>query len=396
MSADGPFPRRGAPPRGGRMNGTTVQRVDVHRVACSGPGDLSGVQALVDRGTLNPADIVAVMGKTEGNGCVNDHTRDFAATSWCHFLSPHLNCSAPEVARRVALVMSGGTEGVLSPHFTVFTRRRVPATAATAKRLVIGVAHTRDFLPEEIGRPAQIDATSDAVHAAMRDAGISDPADVHFVQVKCPLLTSAKVNAAQQRGAAPVTHDSYESMGFSRGASALGVAVALGEVARAEITPAAVLANWSLYSARASASAGIELECNVVIVLGEAPGAASPCRIAHTVMHDAVDAASVRQLLREAFGLDPEHDGTALSQRLVNLLAKAEASPDGLVRGARHTMLNDSDINATRHARAAVGGVLASVVGCTALYVSGGAEHQGPAGGGPVAAIVHMEPEATE
>ena len=32
--------------------------------------------------------------------------------------------------------------------------------------------------------------------------------------------------------------------------------------------------------------------------------------------------------------------------------------------------------------------------GATA-YVSGGAEHQGPAGGGPVAVIVNMEPEAT-
>ena len=78
----------------------------------------------------------------------------------------------------------------------------------------------------------------------------------------------------------------------------------------------------------------------------------------------------------------------------MNLLAKAEASPDGEVRGARHTMLNDSDINATRHARAAIGAVLASVAGRTALYVSGGAEHQGPPGGGPVAAIVRVESEA--
>jgi cyanuric acid amidohydrolase len=54
-------------------------------------------------------------------------------------------------------------------------------------------------------------------------------------------------------------------------------------------------------------------------------------------------------------------------------------------------MLDDSDINATRHARAAVGAVLASVVGQSALYVSGGAEHQGPAGGGPVAVIMRTE-----
>ena len=47
----------------------------------------------------------------------------------------------------------------------------------------------------------------------------------------------------------------------------------------------------------------------------------------------------------------------------------------------------DSDVPATRHARAFVGGVLAGVVGDTMLYVSGGAEHQGPPGGGPVAVI---------
>jgi cyanuric acid amidohydrolase len=236
---------------------------------------------------------------------------------------------------------------------------------------------------------AQIGATAAATRAAMADAGISDTADVHFVQVKCPLLTAAKVQAALSRGAVPVTHDAYESMGFSRGASALGVALALGEVPPSAMNDAAVLTDWTLYSARASASAGIELEHNVVIVLGEAAGAASACRIGHTVMQDAVDAASVRRLLATHFDLDPE--GPALQQVLVNLLAKAEASPDGRVRGERHTMLNDSDINATRHARAAVGAVLASLVGHTALYVSGGAEHQGPAGGGPVAAIVRVD-----
>ncbi len=290
-------------------NHAAGQHVEVFRVSCSGPGDLRGVQALVDAGTLDPRRIVAVMGKTEGNGCVNDYTREYAAAAWCHFLAPHLGCTAAEAEQRVALVMSGGTEGVLSPHFTVFTRG--PAADVPShgeKRLVVGIAHTRDFTPEEIGRTAQIDATSDAVRAAMADAGIADAADVHFVQVKCPLLTSAKV-------------------------------------------------------------------------LGEAARSTSALRIAHSVMRDAVDAASVRRLLRDAFGLDADTDSAAIDQRLVNLLAKAEASPDGRVRGARHTMLNDSDINATRHARAAVGGVLASVVGNTALYVSGGAEHQGPAGG---------------
>jgi len=73
---------------------------------------------------------------------------------------------------------------------------------------------------------------------------------------------------------------------------------------------------------------------------------------------------------------------------LTALLAKAEASSSGAIRGSRHTMLDDSDISATRHARAFTGGALAALTGLTELFVSGGAEHQGPDGGGPVALIV--------
>jgi cyanuric acid amidohydrolase len=52
-------------------------------------------------------------------------------------------------------------------------------------------------------------------------------------------------------------------------------------------------------------------------------------------------------------------------------------------------MLDDSDISATRHARAFVCGALAGLIGHAEIYVSGGAEHQGPDGGGPVAVIVN-------
>ena len=70
------------------------------------------------------------------------------------------------------------------------------------------------------------------------------------------------------------------------------------------------------------------------------------------------------------------------------MLGKAEASHDGKIRGYRHTMLDDSDISSTRHARAFVCGALAGLVGHAEIYVSGGAEHQGPDGGGPAALIV--------
>ena len=360
-----------------------MHHVDVIRIPCRSPGDTTGLAGLIESGRLSATDIVAVMGKTEGNGCVNDYTREYATAMLAACLGRFLGLEAAQVGRRVAFVMSGGTEGVLSPHLTVFARR--PATSgapAGQKRMSIGIAFTRDFLPEEIGRRAQIEQTADAVRRAMQDGGIASAGDVHFVQVKCPLLTPAKIAQARSRGQEPVTADPYESMAYSRGASALGVALATGEAEAGAISDDAVLHDWSLSSSVASSSAGIELEHNVVIAMGMSAQSSSDLSIAHDVMSDAIDVDAVRRTLL-ALGIR----GGADLGRVVNVFAKAEASPDGQVRGLRHTMLNDSDINSTRHARAVTGAVVASVVGHGMVYVSGGAEHQGPAGGGPVAVV---------
>ena len=67
----------------------------------------------------------------------------------------------------------------------------------------------------------------------MRDAGIASPTDVHFVQIKCPLLTKERIEEATRRGAKAATEDTYHSIAVSRGASALGVALALGEIGAA-------------------------------------------------------------------------------------------------------------------------------------------------------------------
>ena len=169
-------------------------------------------------------------------------------------------------------------------------------------------------------------------------------------------------------------------MGYLRAASALGVARALGEVPAAALGDEVIGTRWDLFSRVASTSAGVELRHCEVLVLGNAEGAASDLVIAHDVMDDAIDAAAVRRALGAA-GCD------GAPARVVGVYAKAEAAPSGRIRGRRHTMIDDSDINHTRHARAVVGGVIASVVGDPMVYVSGGAEHQGPSGGGPIAVI---------
>src|SRR6202044_1546573 len=85
------------------------------------PNDVSALERLIDKGEVNPAEIVALIGKTEGNGGANDFTRGFATLSYSLALGRHLGLSPDDLGKKIAFVWSGGTEGVLSPHATIFT-----------------------------------------------------------------------------------------------------------------------------------------------------------------------------------------------------------------------------------------------------------------------------------
>jgi cyanuric acid amidohydrolase len=257
--------------------------------------------------------------------------------------------------------------------------------------LAIGRAHTPALPFEALGRLGQVEQVAAGVRAAMQDAGITDITDVHFVQIKCPLLTAQRIEQADGRGAAVVTRDTLKSMGLSRAASALGVAVALGEIDAARVSDADIGTNWALWSGCASASAGIELLNHEIVVFGMSADWSGPLAIDHGVMADAIDIEPVRAALARLGLSSPGQLNGRDRQKLAALLGKAEASHDGRVRGIRHCMLDDSDISSTRHARAFVAGALAGLVGHTEIYVSGGAEHQGPDGGGPVALIVNRD-----
>lgn len=351
----------------------------LRRLPVSDPGDTTELQALLDNDDVDPIDIVAIFGKTEGNGCVNDHTRGYATTVLKGLLEPKLGTSRSE---KISYVMSGGTEGVISPHLTVFTRRNVaegksdpsPATPS----LSISVTRSRALRPHEIGRLAQIRVVAEKVREAMKGGGVASPDDVHLVQVKCPLVTSAKAEGADSREPAPISCDAYKTMAFSRGASAIGVALALEEISEADIKEGEVLQKPDLYSRVASCSAGSEIEHCEVVLLANSPHARGRLFALGEVMADALD----HEVVDRAWSSAREKAGGPV--KLIQLFAKAEADPSGNVRGRRHVMLDDSDINHTRHARAVVGAVLAAKVGDPMLYISGGAEHQGPPGGGPV------------
>jgi cyanuric acid amidohydrolase len=354
----------------------------VHRISANGPDDATGIADAIQRGEIDPRGVIAVFGKTEGNGCVNDFSRGFATMTLTHLFQRYM----PELdARKICFVMSGGTEGAMAPHWTMFERGEGGGGPTPA--LAIGRAHTAALPPEHLGRNGQVAMVADGVRAAMQDAGIANSADVHFVQVKCPLLTAQRIGEAQSRGASVATSSTLKSMGLSRAASALGAGVALGELGASDISDQCIGEDWRLYSGRASCSAGIELLGHEIVVIGMSKDWSGPLIVDHAVMVDAIDIEPVRAAMRRlGFSADGQLT-SAERQKLVALLAKAEPSQSASLRGFRHTMLDDSDISPTRHARAFVCGALAGLVGHAEIYVSGGAEHQGPDGGGPVAVI---------
>src|SRR5215211_8997553 len=133
--------------------------------------------------------VVAVIGKTEGNGGVNDYTRIIADRAFREVLVDKGTRSAEEV-KQVPIVWSGGTDGVLSPHATIFaTMPAEQAPPTDEPRLTVGFAMSEVLLPEDIGRLTMVEKVAEGVRRAMAEAGITDPADVHYVQTKTPLLT---------------------------------------------------------------------------------------------------------------------------------------------------------------------------------------------------------------
>ena len=360
--------------------------IEVAKIELKTVKDTSGLEARIAKGQFTADEVVAVIGKTEGNGGVNDFTRILADEAFRRVLVGRGSRSETDVAR-IPMVWSGGCDGVITPHATVFASNGKTGSQSHS-RLAIGTAMSVELQPEDIGRPTMVEKVADAVKAAMRDAGIGDPKDVHYVQTKTPLLTIDAVLDAEKRGH-DVACEVHDSMGVSNGTTALGIAVALDEIGmpRAE----QICKDLDLYSSVASCSSGVELTQAQIVLLGNKPGAGGRYRIGHSVMRDALDMDGIYDAIRDAgLELPARPRAEDLGGRVVNCFMKCEADRRGTLRGRRQIMLDDSDVHHHRHSKAAVGGVAAAAIGDPAVFVSVDAMHQGPHGGGPVIAIVDM------
>jgi cyanuric acid amidohydrolase len=157
--------------------------------------------------------------------------------------------------------------------------------------LAIGTASTPVLLPEHVGRKSQVYATAIAVREAIKRAAIADDADVPLGPGQVSAADQGAHSRGPARGEITATDDPYTSMALTR-SRGVRVAVALGEVDSASLDDRGIGRDFSLWSSCASASVGVELMHNQVIVLGNSSGWSGDNIIAHIVMRDAIDLSS--------------------------------------------------------------------------------------------------------
>src|ERR671923_349334 len=116
--------------------------------------DTSGIEAAMKQWDFGADDIVAVVAKTEGNGGVNDISRILVDRVLRDFLVAKGSRTRAQ-ALQVPIALSGGCDGVISPHYNIFARVPDDDFSKATKdelRLTVGFAVSERILPEEIGR----------------------------------------------------------------------------------------------------------------------------------------------------------------------------------------------------------------------------------------------------
>ena len=359
--------------------------VNVFRLPMAGPDDVSELEKLIDNGKINAKEVCAIIAQTEGDG----YARGYSALNFEIMLSEKLEMTRKEVSDRIPMLMIGLTGGLMSPHYTVFTRKDVEGEETEEKSFALGIKVTRVLKPEEYGTVIQVKEVAKAVKIAMEQAGIDSTGDVHCVEVKCPNLTADRIVDAESRGQKLVSKNFAEAGAKSKGASALGVALALGEIKEEDLTDEAICSNWDLYSTVASTSAGNEQVACKVIVMGNSTKSVSKFKIGNGVMKDTLDVEGAYQAFREA-GLDFEETiPKSQRDRIATVFINAGADAKGEIRGRRTTMKSDFLSGyAGIISKAVINAVVGSLIGDTMILASAGFEHQGPLGSSLVAAIV--------
>ncbi|GAA1610795.1 ring-opening amidohydrolase [Kribbella karoonensis] len=363
--------------------------VDAVQVPLGHSRDVSGLARLVADGRLRPDEVVAVTGKTEG--CTPGETSRVDADQAIRgFLSEHGTRPDDQIAQLPMVFTSGGM-GILTPQLVVYSRRPAEPAADGGPRLALGTARTARMQPEWTGTSRVIEETAAAVRAAAAEAGIA-PETAEYVIGKAYHVPQHALAAARAEGRAIPEYDDHTLFRRTSGSAALGIGTAVEGLPVLDGDEVGV--RMDVWAGRASVSAN-EWEGAAggpdtqLILLGNRAGAGGRLRVGHAVVADMLDVDALPRALRRA-GMDVGTGPLTPEQRarVIAVYAKIGPPPDGLLRGRRQVVENPAY---GTEVKAAVAGMFAGWLQDNLIWISGSATHQGPVGGGTLAAVVDVE-----
>ena len=323
-----------------------------------GPGDTGPLLERLQQMPLDRIGRLAVLGKTEGPATLNDFSRDVAQSAVDTCLR---QAGGDALLRRSVRFFSTGCEGIASPLMVLLTENGADAvTGGTESGLAFGTATSLPLADAERAGRKHIETARDTVLKAMADAGLTPP-QVRLVLIKSPILSRTE---AAQLGGHHLRHGG--STASSRGAAALGVGLALGEIEASTLGPDPVGCAQAA-TRRSMAFSGTETDCIETVVLGMRPRGDPRWDIRSALLRDIMDIEPMRCLVDERAG------APAL------VLFKAGIPPAGMIRGRRTTVLS-SDLPPDKQMRAAASGIIAACFGSADAFISAGGEHLGPPG----------------
>ena len=98
--------------------------IEVAKVELKTVKDASGLQACIAKGQFGADEVIAVIGKTEGNGGRQRLHPHSGRPGVPPRVAQERQARAKPTSTKIPMVWSGGCDGVITPHATIFATQR--------------------------------------------------------------------------------------------------------------------------------------------------------------------------------------------------------------------------------------------------------------------------------
>lgn len=345
--------------------------VELARLTLASQTDTAGLEKQVKAWGPQRIERLALVYKVEGE--YEDGSRERARAAVYDVLARH------GLDGKAEMVTVVGCEGLATPFGYVLADVASDASAGKAqpgraKRLAIGVARGTPPDDADLDKAKFKTTVARLTEKAMADAGLGAK-DVVTVLVNTP---------------APNAGDKGLRGRKARAVAALGAGIAISDVEASDVTEASIMKKSDLFTKRVQTFTGPTVKQLEIIVIGNRAGAGGNLVACSAATADLTDMRPLKRMLIKA-GLELDRDGELASpERVVAMMIKSGVRPDGTIHGLRTTLF-EPGLPVEKHVRAAQSGLMAALLGTSAVFNTFDPIQQCPVGGSTACAIVRVD-----